>query len=214
MGLRNLFDRCHYNADGAVIVRILIGRALQALIIAAMKKYLCLLLVCVACRQKTDVAPNNIGQTDTTVFASFSDAPNPVPARDSALADQIVAFAKTQIGVPYRYCSMSPEGGFDCSGFVNYVFDHFNVKVPRSSVEFTDIGKEVQLAESKPGDVILFTGTNPNNRTVGHIGIIVTNNSGDISFIQSTSGAAYGVVISKLDDNYMARFVKVINILE
>jgi cell wall-associated NlpC family hydrolase len=182
--------------------------------IIVMKKYLCLFLICAACRQKTDVTPNNMGQTDTTVFAAFSDAPSPASLGDSTLADKIVAFAKTQIGVPYKYCSMTPEGGFDCSGFVNYVFDHFNVKVPRSSVEFTNIGKDVPLAQSKPGDVILFTGTNPHNRAVGHIGIIVANNNGDISFIQSTSGVAYGVVISKLDENYMARFVKVINILE
>ena len=109
---------------------------------------------------------------------------------------------------------MSPEGGFDCSGFVNYVFSHFNIKVPRSSADFTNEGEEIDLSKSMPGDIILFTGTNPRVRVVGHVGIITSNYNGAVSFIQSTSGEAYGVVISPLDANYQERFIKVIRILK
>jgi cell wall-associated NlpC family hydrolase len=177
-----------------------------------MRNYLFLLLVCIGCRQTIDPIPNNVGTRDTTLFAGFSDPATVAAKGDSSLPDKIVAFAKTQIGVRYKYCSMTPEGGFDCSGFVNYVFNHFNIKVPRSSVDFTNAGEDVALNRAQPADLILFTGTDPHKKVVGHIGIIVTNDNGDINFIQATSGMAYSVVISPLDKYYMSRFVKVIRI--
>ncbi|MCW3122575.1 MAG: hypothetical protein JWQ38_2067 [Flavipsychrobacter sp.] len=177
-----------------------------------MRTSLFLLLVFVACKQKINPLHNNIGTRDTTLFAGFSDTAINAAKRDSSLPDKIVAFAETQIGVRYKYCSMSPEGGFDCSGFVNYVFNHFNIKVPRSSVDFTNVGEDVVLNQAQPGDLILFTGTTPRKKVVGHIGIVVTNDSGNINFIQATSGTAYSVVISSLDKYYMSRFVKVIRL--
>jgi len=151
---------------------------------------------------------------DAALNTILTDSFLSVIVSDTGLQARIVAYAKTQMGAPYKYCSMTPDGGFDCSGFVNYVFNHFSIPVPRASVDFTNIGLEIPLLETEPGDLILFTGTNPRRRVVGHIGIIISNKGGDISFIQSTSGIAYGVVISSLDKNYMARFVKIIRKLK
>lgn len=125
--------------------------------------------------------------------------------------NDLVDFAKSLIGVTYKWAGTSPDNGFDCSGFITYVFNHFNVKVPRSSVDFTNVGKEVPLALAKPGDLILFTGTDSSIRIVGHMGI-VTENSDSLRFIQSTSGKQYGVTITTLGNYYMGRFVKVIDI--
>jgi len=175
-----------------------------------MRNYLLLLslLVCVACTRKANVVPE--GKTDSTIFAdtTYFEIRN-----DSGLAPKIVAFAKTQLGVQYKYCSMDPNGGFDCSGFVNYVFNHFGIKVPRSSVDFTNIGTNATLNDAMPGDLILFTGTNARIRIVGHIGIIVSNDNGDISFIQATSGSEYSVTITPLNKYYMSRFVKIVRVL-
>jgi cell wall-associated NlpC family hydrolase len=179
-----------------------------------MRKYLFVLLLLTGCRAKINTIQGNVGTMDTAFFALFPDPVIPIMELDTGIPEKIVAFAKTQIGVPYKYCSMTPGGGFDCSGFVNYVFNHFAIAVPRASVGFTNIGREIQLSKTRPGDLILFTGTNPHSRVVGHIGIIIANDHGEISFIQSTSGIAYGVVISALDKNYMSRFVKVIRIVE
>jgi len=178
-----------------------------------MQKYLFLLLLLTGCKAK-EIPIRAESISDTTVFTVYSDLVCPVITSDSDLQQRIVAYAKTQIGVPYKYCSMTPSGGFDCSGFVNYVFNHFSIAVPRASVDFTNIGMEIPLLMSQPGDLILFTGTNPRLRVVGHIGIILENNGGDISFIQSTSGYAYGVVISELDKSYKSRFIKVIRKLK
>ncbi|WP_255155541.1 C40 family peptidase [Ferruginibacter sp. HRS2-29] len=124
---------------------------------------------------------------------------------------QLVQYAKTLSGVPYKYASSDPSQGFDCSGFITYVFNHFNITVPRSSVDFTNVGKEIKPAEAVAGDLILFTGTDSLVRIVGHMGIIIENTD-SLRFIHSTSGKANGVTITALNNYYQGRFVKVIDI--
>jgi cell wall-associated NlpC family hydrolase len=60
-------------------------------------------------------------------------------------ADELVDFAETLQGIPYKYGSNNPKTGFDCSGFVSYVFNHFGISVPRSSIGFTHLEKEIKL---------------------------------------------------------------------
>jgi cell wall-associated NlpC family hydrolase len=126
--------------------------------------------------------------------------------------NELMSFAETLIGVPYRYGSTDPKVGFDCSGFITYVFNHFKIAVPRSSIDFTDVGKYIPKEEAKRGDIILFTGTDSTEQFVGHMGLITTNNGGKMEFIHSTSGKAYGVTKTPLNDYYMSRFVKCIRI--
>ena len=124
---------------------------------------------------------------------------------------ELVRFAKTLIGIPYKYASTDPSNGFDCSGFITYVFNHFHWEVPRSSVDFTNVGKQINPIDAKEGDLILFTGTDDSIRIVGHMGIVIENMD-SLKFIHSTSGRAYGVTISSLEEHYKKRFVKVISI--
>lgn len=133
---------------------------------------------------------------------------------DSTLPVKIVAFAKTLLGTPYQFGCTSPSTGFDCSGFITYVFNHFNIEVPRSSADFTNEGTPIPLANAQPGDLILFTGTDSKIRTVGHIGIIVSNDTAGISFIHSSSGKENAVIITELNERYRTRFVKVTRIVE
>ncbi len=124
----------------------------------------------------------------------------------------LVGYSKTLIGIPYKYASIDPAAGFDCSGFITYVFNHFKIAVPRSSADFTDVGDDISFTKAKPGDLILFTGTDSTIRTVGHMGIVVSNRNGELSFIHSTSGKARGVVITTFENYYKSRFVKVIRV--
>lgn len=126
--------------------------------------------------------------------------------------DSLVAFGKSLVGTPYLYASSDPTKGFDCSGFITYVFNHFGIAVPRSSVDFTDVGLEIPTNIASPGDLILFTGTDSTIRTVGHMGIVESNELGNLLFLHSTSGKAYGVTISPLKGYYEGRFVKVIRV--
>jgi len=122
-------------------------------------------------------------------------------------AVEVVRFAKTCLGVPYKYASTDKAKGFDCSGFINYVFNHFDIAVPRISWQFTNAGTEVSLKNSEPGDLILFTGSDANSGIVGHMGIITENNEGNIKFIHASTSK--GVVISSMNNYYIPRFVKV-----
>ena len=127
-------------------------------------------------------------------------------------ADSVVSFAKTLIGTRYKYGSADKEQGFDCSGFITYVFSNFGIKVPRSSIDFTNAGKEVPLKDSRKGDLILFTGSDASSRVVGHMGIISQHKNGKLYFIHSASGNSKGVMISDMNSYFAPRFVKVIRV--
>lgn len=184
-----------------------------------------LLLLTVACGQKTASVQNDdispvapvILNDDTAIFTptilKVIDSSSLAKNNPSLNRVTLVSFAKTLIGIPYQYGSINPEKGFDCSGFITYTFNHFNFPVPRSSVDFTNYGKEISFASAQPGDLILFTGTDSTKRIVGHMGIL-TQTRDSIKFIQSTSGKAYGVTITPLNKYYQGRFVKIIRVLE
>lgn len=124
----------------------------------------------------------------------------------------IVDFSKTLVGVPYRYASTDPQKGFDCSGFITYVFNHFKIIVPRSSIDFTNVGRSIPNDSAKAGDLILFTGTDSTEKFVGHMGLIIFNENKQLEFIHSTSGKKYGVTITPLNDYYRSRYMKTIRI--
>lgn len=157
-------------------------------------------------------------QTTTSLPAQYQEMMtkilSKIPGVSQSPAAQLLDFAKSMIGVPYRYASSNPARGFDCSGFVNYVFSNFGFKVPRSSPEFATAGVPVKLADAKVGDVMIFTGTNPKIRRVGHVGIIYAIEDGEIKFIHATSGKAHGVTISNFDAYYKSRFMKAVSIME
>lgn len=125
---------------------------------------------------------------------------------------EIINYAKTFIGTPYRYAHANPEIGFDCSGFVMYVFNHFNITVPRKSTYYTYAGMQVKEKDARPGDIILFTGTNKKIRVVGHMGIVEDNNEGKLSFLHASSGKEYAVTRSVLENSYRGRLIKIIRV--
>ncbi|WP_428329983.1 C40 family peptidase [Mucilaginibacter sp.] len=137
-----------------------------------------------------------------------------VLSADSVSAESILNFAQNLIGIHYRSACSDPLRGFDCSGFVSYVFKSFNFVVPRSSYEFIGIGQKVKFEDAKPGDIILFTGTKKHTRRIGHVGIVFSNVGDDFKFIHSTSGKEHGVTITNMDKTYRRRFVQIIRVLK
>ena len=161
---------------------------------------------------------NTVAVVADTVVSATREEPEkitaPLPLNkeiNSITPHELVTYAKTLVGIPYLYASTNPAQGFDCSGFISYVFNHFQIAVPRSSVDFTNVGKTIDVQAAKEGDLILFTGTVDSIRIVGHMGI-VTENVDTLKFIHSTSGKAYGVTISPFSEHYKKRFVKVVRV--
>jgi peptidoglycan DL-endopeptidase CwlO len=142
-------------------------------------------------------------QPDTTVAAQMS------------RADSIVAYAKQHLGKPYKYAHAGPDA-FDCSGFVSFVFAHFDIALPRSSRDYMHTGREVPLSEARKGDVIVFTGTRPSERRAGHVGIVISEPGAPLQFIHASSSEKHrGVVITQYPgSNYPKRFIKVIRVFE
>jgi len=133
---------------------------------------------------------------------------------DTISSYNLVYFAQSLIGTPYRDASSDPSHGFDCSGFVSYVFTSFNANVPRSSSDYANLGRKIRIEDAMPGDIILFKGTKSHHpHSIGHMAIVYSNDGHELRFIHSTSGKEYGVTISSMDDTYKRRFVKVVRLL-
>lgn len=134
--------------------------------------------------------------------------------KDSVKADTLLALAKSQLGKNYCYAVSDPEKGFDCSGFVYFVFRSFKIDVPRSSKLYKNYGQKIPIDSARAGDVIVFTGTNAKKRSPGHVGIIVSCTNGVPTFIHSSSGKQKGVIISDFNESpyYKKRFIKIVRV--
>lgn len=138
---------------------------------------------------------------------------NEVKSQEQTQREEIIAFAKKYMGTKYCYAGGDPKTGFDCSGFVNFVYKHFDIDLPRSSSGFATIGKKLKPEDFKIGDILVFYGYR-DKKSVGHVGIICEANGMKSKFIHSSSGKEMAVIISELgSDQYTKRFYKGIDVL-
>lgn len=108
--------------------------------------------------------------------------------------DDLLEFAKTLLGKKYRAGGETPDG-FDCSGYVRYVFKHFGINLVHSSAEqFESAGAFVEKEDLQAGDLVFFS---RNSKSIGHVGIYM----GDNKFIHAASPGK-GVIISGMDETY------------
>lgn len=115
-----------------------------------------------------------------------------------ALSESLLDRGKTLLGTPYRYGGNSRKSGFDCSGFVNYVYkQELGIELPRNTQGLLKMDAPViARTDLEPGDLILF---NDRGRgRVSHVGIYM----GDDQFIHSSSSRSGGVRIDKLSSRY------------
>lgn len=112
------------------------------------------------------------------------------------LRQQVINFALQYVGYDYVYGGSSPSCGFDCSGFVKYVFNHFDYTVTRTaSSQYASDGTSITKAELIPGDLVFFSSNG--GYSVTHVGIYI----GDNQFVHASS-PKIGVVVSRLDSTY------------
>ena len=123
--------------------------------------------------------------------------PQVVPA-DPASANAVLMRAISLVGTPYRYGGNTPEGGFDCSGLVNYVYhDMLDLKLPRTSRDLAAYqGPKIEPQQLATADLVFF-GSGGN---VTHVGIYV--GEGRFVHAPSTGGT---VRLDHLDGSYWRR---------
>jgi len=99
----------------------------------------------------------------------------------------VVGIAMRYLGVPYVWGGASPRG-FDCSGFVMYVFAQIGVSLPHSSYALYGMGTPVSYSQLQPGDLVFFAGASHMGIYIGGGQFIHAPHSGDVVKISSMSG--------------------------
>lgn len=117
--------------------------------------------------------------------------PTPSPVPINPLGSDIADYSLEFYGCSYRYGGKSPETGFDCSGLVWYVYDHFGIPLNRTAADQAKDGEHVPPEEIAPGDIILFY----RGSGIGHAGIYL----GYGEYIHAMNSST-GVVISPMDE--------------
>lgn len=146
-----------------------------------------------ALTQEENESSDESNSTQKEDSTSYSANP-PSRAGSNVLAGQILQTAAKHLGTPYRYGGASP-GGFDCSGFVMYVFSQYGINLPRTASDQASLGVHVDKKELLPGDLVFF---NCGGSGINHAGIY----SGNGNFIHSSSPRSGGVIYSSLVDGY------------
>lgn len=140
-------------------------------------------------------------QQDNGAYAGFTTAaPAVVPASFATPAvanewgDRLVSRAMNYLGTPYRYGGTSPKTGFDCSGFVYYLYGAvFGQQIPRMPHEMVREGTPVARGDLRRGDLVLFG----HRGTFTHIGIYAGNDQ----FVHATQRGS-PVMVTHLDSDY------------
>jgi len=143
-------------------------------------------------QERTLVATKSVAQPTKIIAPSVNNT--------STTSDQVIEYAKKFLGTKYVYGGSSPSG-FDCSGFVCYVYKNFGISLNRSSADMASNGVSVAKSNLKPGDLVFFD-TNMEGK-ISHVGIYIGNGQ----FIQSSSGSTMKVIISSLEGTYSKKYV-------
>lgn len=111
----------------------------------------------------------------------------------------VIASAKRYLGVTYKYGGIKPETGFDCSGFIQYVYKLHGINLPRTAAAQAKSGKRVLKKDLLAGDLVFFV--TKSGGQVDHIGLYVGNGS----FIHASSNL--GITLTSLQNAwYVPRY--------
>jgi cell wall-associated NlpC family hydrolase len=127
----------------------------------------------------------------------LSQAGSAMAQAGSAMQDVLMS-ALALSGTPYKFGGNSPDTGFDCSGFVRYVFSQAaNLTLPHGARAISQLGRSIPVDQLQPGDLVFF---NTLKQTFSHVGIYLGNGR----FIHAPSSGG-GVHIVSMDDAYWAK---------
>jgi cell wall-associated NlpC family hydrolase len=130
----------------------------------------------------------------------------PTTSSENYLAVQLINNAMEFIGVKYRYGGTSLMG-MDCSGMITAVFNVFDLKLPRTSIDMSKIGEKLELKDIQKGDLIFFKTSGLS--IINHVGIVIEVVNDEIKFIHASSSD--GVRISSTKEPYYKRAFAQVN---
>ena len=126
----------------------------------------------------------NISSANTTTSRGVSAVAFAAIEDDGSVNSKLIAYAREFEGIRYVYGGTNPQTGFDCSGFVGYVYKKFDVKLNRSAQGMYSNGVKVAKAQLKPGDILFFDASSRKaSGQIDHAGIYI----GGDTFIHASS---------------------------
>ena len=120
-------------------------------------------------------------------FAAAAQEEDTVPSVQIVTGDDVVAYARTFKGVPYKLGAAGPKA-FDCSSYTRYVYKHFGYDITAySQVQFREGRPVDSYSDLQKGDLVFF-GKKRGVRTIGHVGIVVSidRERGSFTFIHAS----------------------------
>jgi cell wall-associated NlpC family hydrolase len=123
-----------------------------------------------------------------------------MPGHGTADGYALSGTAMSLRGAPYRNGGIDPVSGFDCSGFVKYVYEQHGVKMPREVREQFRLGKNVDRDQLEPGDLVFFSTVAPG---ASHVGIMI----GGDQFVHAPSERGVVRVESLSQQYWSSRFI-------
>jgi cell wall-associated NlpC family hydrolase len=151
-------------------------------------------MLCVAAAVALALVKPSLGRAGGSGTASPEGKPTRTTQFHLPFGKRVVDYAKRFRGIRYSYGGSSPRSGFDCSGFVRFVYSHFGVSLAHSSYAQFGAGRRVARRWLKPGDLVFFHG-------LGHVGIYI----GHGRFIHAPHSGTR-VRIESMQGWYSARF--------
>ncbi len=131
-------------------------------------------------------------------LAAVHNAPAPTPSRSAgASRSEVLQYAARFLNTPYKYGGTTPAG-FDCSGFVQYVYKHFDISLPRTAAAQASTGVRVDKSNLNPGDLVFF---NTDGSGINHVGIYAGNGR----FIHSSSPNSGGVIYTSMGESFYSK---------
>jgi cell wall-associated NlpC family hydrolase len=143
-------------------------------------------------RLAAQIEPEVTGEADPGEFDFGAEIPafNPPPP-DGSRASQVIAIAMQYLGVPYQWGGASPATGFDCSGFVMYVFAQIGVALPHHAAAQYGYGVPVSRDQLQAGDLVFFNGLGHMGMYIGGGQFIHAPHTGDVVKISSLYDSWY-----------------------
>ncbi len=122
---------------------------------------------------------NEVAKASTPVqpVPDIAETQDPKKMTGDLRLNNVLKTAFSQVGTPYYYGGNSPQTGFDCSGFVKWVYGEYGIDLPRTSGSQLAAGTPVKRKDLKPGDLVFFG----KKKRITHVGIY----TGDNNYIHS-----------------------------
>jgi len=106
--------------------------------------------------------------------------------------EKMVVYAKSLVGIKYAWAGTDPNG-FDCSGFVGYVYKKYGINIPRTASAQMANSKKVRMNEARKGDLLFFS----SGSNISHVGMVISNKGESLVMVHASTSK--GIIITEIE---------------